>query len=163
MSPKGHSHTIDVLHLVARLHPSIWDVINPHGPAVQQIADRVTLNPQPLPPGPDPFVLAAARMANEFAGLAVAADIRRESPKEWVAEFVDDWCGTPWPSKWPWPWPSPRPDHDTAVDPDTVSQARLVGAIIFASLGSRLGDRDLSATFLDGAEQLVEAAVRTQG
>lgn len=163
MSPRSYSHTIDVLSLVARLHPAIWDAIHPQGPVFQRLADRVALNPQPLPPGPDPFLLAAARMSSDFAGLAVAADVRGESSKEWVRELIDDWCGTPWPRKWPWPWPGPRPDEGRVVDPELVSQARMVGAIIFASLGTRLAEGDLSSTFVDGAERLVEAAVSVEG
>lgn len=158
MSPRSHAQTIDLLSLVARLHPSIWDAINPHGPVVRTVADRVALNPQPLPPGPDPFLVAAAGMATELAGLAVAADVRGESSGEWVGELIDDWCGTPWPRKWPWPWPGPRRDHDAVVDPETVAQARIVGAIVFASLGDRL-EGDLGAAFLEGAGRLAEAAV----
>jgi hypothetical protein len=40
-----------------------------------------------------------------------------------------------------------------------VQAAKLVGALIFASVGSRLADGDVGAAFADGADRLAEAAL----
>jgi hypothetical protein len=36
----------------------------------------------------------------------------------------------------------------------------MVGALVFASVGSRLADGELARSFLDGAERLNEAAIQ---
>jgi hypothetical protein len=146
---------VSLLSLVARIRPEAWDAIIPHTPLTA--GSRVALNPQPLPPG-EAFVVEAARMAHEVVRLAVEAGLRGESTG-FVREFVDDWCGTPWPHKWPWPWPGPRPGGEPEPSPDLVGIARAAGAVVFAAAGSRLPDGELGAAFAAGAEQLAKAAI----
>ena len=101
-------------------------------------------------------MVGAAEMAHSVVRMAVESEVRGESAVAFVREFVDDWCGTPWPHRWPWPWPWPGPGPDP--DPWIVQTGRVVGAIVFASVGSRLAEGELRAAFLKGAEQLVETA-----
>jgi hypothetical protein len=150
-----------LLSIIGRIHPEAWDAIIPHGPRVRSRWEQVMLNPQPLPPRVQ-FAVEAAEMAHAFVRIAVEADVRGESGSRLVQEWVEDWCGTPWPRKWPWPWPGPRPDEGPQPDPWDVATGRAIGAIIFASIGSRLDRGDLGGTFLDGAERLAEAATAEQ-
>ena len=151
--------SVSLLSLVARLRPEAWDAIIPHSPATGAgAATRVALNPQPLPPG-EAFVVEAARMAHEVIRLAVETELRGESAAGFVREFIDDWCGTPWPHRWPWPWPGPQPGGDPDPNPWRVADARVAGAVVFAGAGSRLPDGDLGAAFAAGAQQLGKAAV----
>ena len=148
------------LTVIGRIPPEAWDAIVPHGHrvSIRNVADLVSLNPQPLPPRAS-YLVAAAEMAHSVAGLAVAADVRGEQSR-FVSEFIDDWCGTPWPKKWPWPWPGPH----GAPDPEPwVETGRAIGAIVFASVGARLGEGELSAALIEGAERLAEASVAQRG
>jgi hypothetical protein len=146
-----------LLTIVAAIPPEAWDAIIPHGPVIRSRVDFVALNPQPLPPK-DNFAVSAAMMATDLGRIAVEADVRGE-PTAFVKEFVDDWCGTPWPRKWPWPWPGPRPEEGPRPEPWDVQVGRVVGAAVLASAGSRLGQTELAKAFLDGAESLAQAAV----
>jgi|GEM_PF-1609696 hypothetical protein len=150
---------MSLLSIIGNINPQAWDYIVPQGPFPQEgrsasLAEQVALNPQPLPPG-EAFVIGAAEMAHSIARMAIESEIRGESSIAVVSGFVDDWCGTPWPHRWPRPGPDPSPD------PWLVQTGRVVGAIVFASVGSRLGDGELSKAFLDGAERLAEAATST--
>jgi hypothetical protein len=146
-----------LLTIVAAIPPEAWDAIIPHGPVIRSRVDFVALNPQPLPPK-DNFAVSAAMMATDLVRIAVEADVRGE-PTAFVKEFVDDWCGTPWPRKWPWPWPGPRPEEGPRPEPWDVQVGRVVGAAVLASAGSRLGQTELAKAFLDGAESLAQTAV----
>src|SRR5512144_1539442 len=98
-------------------------------------------------------------MAHAVASLAVEADVRGEQSR-FVSELIDDWCGTPWPKKWPWPWPGPH----GAPDPEPwIETGRAIGAIVFASVGARLGEGELATALLEGAERLAEASVAERG
>ena len=68
----------------------------------------------------------------------------------------DDGCGTAWPPKWPGPWAG----HGPGEPPGRLvgDMGRVVGAIVFTSVGSRLGEGDLATAFLKGAEALAETA-----
>ncbi|EIV92086.1 hypothetical protein FraQA3DRAFT_1587 [Frankia sp. QA3] len=150
-----------LLSIIARIHPQVWEGILPTGPRVQARTDLVSLNPQPLPPGPPPdaFQIAAVAMAHDVVRLAVESDVRGKSSVGFLQEWVDDWCATPWPRKWPWPWPGPRPGDGPLPDPWVVQTGRVIGAIALASVGSRLAEGELGAACLEGAERLAEAAV----
>jgi hypothetical protein len=75
------------------------------------------LNPQPLPPSPDPFRNAAVRY---LAGLVSMQELARATDNEQlrnelnagaeagIQAFMDDFCGTP-PRRIPWNWPGPPP------------------------------------------------------
>jgi hypothetical protein len=148
-----------LLTLIARVRPEAWDAIHPQGPVVlnDRLA-RVALNPQPLPPR-EALTVGAAMMAREVARLAVETDLQGGSASAWLAEFIDDWCGTPWPHKWPWPLPGPGPDPDP--HPWDVATSRVIGAVVFASVGAGLGESDLKMTLLEGADRLASAAADT--
>ena len=157
--------TVALLTVLGRIPPGAWDAIigqGPlirygQGPLIRDQWDRVALNPQPLPPH-DPFFTDAAVMAHELVALAVHSDVRGEFNADLVYRLVDDWCGTPWPRKWPWPWPGPRPDGGTVPDPWKVDVGRAIGALVFTSAGARLGDGDVRTALLEGAQRLAEAA-----
>jgi hypothetical protein len=148
------------LSVFARVHPAVFDAIFPHGPAIRDRGDRVSLNPQPLPPA-EALQTAAAQMANELVRLAVETEVRGGTAEGFVNELIDDWCGTPWPRKWPWPIPGPRPAEGLAVEAFDVGAARAVGALVFASVGSRLAEGALAKAFSEGSERLAQAAVTT--
>jgi hypothetical protein len=86
-----------LLMLIARM-PEALDALHPHGPLVlNEGSARVALNPQPLPPR-EAIVLGAATMARDVARLAVETDVQGGRASVWLADFIDDWCGTPWPT-----------------------------------------------------------------
>lgn len=153
-----------LLSLIARIHPAAVDAIHPHGPLMRDRYSLVALNPQPLPPEPPPdrFLIEAALMARELTRLAIEADLRGEESTRVLSEVIDDWCGTPWPRKWPWPWPGPRPQEGPHPDPWRINTARIIGALVLADHASRLGEGDLSNALAQGAERLTEAAL-TEG
>jgi len=152
---------VQLLKIIAAIPPEAWDAIIPHGPAYRTRADLASLNPQPLPPR-DSFAISAATMAHELVRLAVETEVRGESAAVFVKDFIDDWCGTPWPNKWPWPGPGPRPKEGGRADPLEVSMGRVIGATVLASAGGRLGETKLANALLNGAESLAEAALRTR-
>jgi len=153
------SQTVRMLAMIGRLKKEVFDVFPPHGHRVLDRFDAVALNPQPLPPG-EPFVTAAIEMSRRLAELAVEADVRGEDSVGWLARMIEEWCGTPWPPGWPWPGPGPRPDEGPLPDPWVVDEARIAGAVVFASVASRLGDGQLRVAFADGAERLADVAAR---
>ncbi len=147
-----------LLELFAHLNPSIYDALFPrYWGSGRHASDAVALNPQPLPPEPDPYVVAAVHMTHEFVRLAVEAEIRGESGARIIADFVDDWCGTPWPRKWPFPWPGPRLE-DPRPAPWRLAAAQVAGAVTLAGLAARLGEGDLREVMGHGAEKLAEVA-----
>jgi hypothetical protein len=145
-----------LLTLFARIPPEAWDAKIPQGPLVfNDPSVRVALNPQPLPPR-EAIAVGAARMAREVARLAVETDLQGGRASAWLADFIDDWCGTPWPHKWPWPLPGPGPDPDP--HPWDVAMSRVIGAVVFASVGAGLGEGELKKQLLAGADRLAAAA-----
>ena len=149
--------TAALLAALGRIPPEAWDAVVGQGPLLRSRFDEVALNPQPLPPR-DPFLTGAALIAHEVVGLAVRSDLRGEFSADLVHQIVDDWCGTPWPRKLPWPWPGPRPDEGPFPDPWRIDVGRAIGALVFASVGSRLADGDVRTALLEGAERLAEVA-----
>ncbi len=153
-----------LLSIIGRIHPQAWDAIIPHGPRLRVLAgvERVALNPQPLPPR-EAFLLSAAELAHDLVRAAVATEMRGEPSSALVTEIIDDWCGTLWPRKWPWPWPGPRPgegpESGPLPDPWDVKTAQIIGAVVFASMASRLSEGDLSTALSDGADRLTETVL----
>lgn len=152
------SQTTRLLALLGRARPEIHDVFPPHSHAGLDRFDAVALNPQPLPPR-DPVLHSATVLAARLGALAVEADVRGEQPTRWVAEIIDDWCGTPWPRKWPWPGPGPHPADGPQPDPWVISAARAHGAVVLAGLAAGLADGELREVLAKGAEQLADVAV----
>jgi hypothetical protein len=154
------------LTLLATFPPEAWDAVVPkhhyRADALGRfrrfeaggVLERVGLNPQPLPPK-ERFVVAAATMTHEVAGLAVDAGVTGTADAAAIVrDFVDDWCGTGWPRRWPWPWP-PEPEPD----PREIAWGRFAGAVVLASLGARMPGTELGDAFAEGAERLGEVAV----
>ena len=158
---------LELLAIMGRINPAIWDVIHPMGPergvAFLSPGEAVELNPQPLPPRVE-FQLAAARVANEIALAAVAAEAagNDEAAEQIVARAVDDFCGTPTghrPIPWPGPWPFPSYLHDPDPHPWLVDTVRLVAGLTLASVGSRVAEGAAREALEHGAERLTEAAL----
>jgi hypothetical protein len=152
-----------LLALIGSIPPEAWDAIIPHGPRRQLAGghgdvDWAVLNPQPLPPR-EAFLTAAAHLAQEVVRGAVTVEMQGGSASGLISELIDEWCGTLWPRRWPWPWPGPRPDGDPEPEPRDVQTARVVGAVVFASMASRLADGDLKEAMAKGADRLAEAAL----
>lgn len=152
---------IDFLVAIGRIPPQAWDAIIPKWSGGHSRFDAVSLNPQPLPPV-EMFLISAAQMAHDVARVAVEAQAGGNTSAEFLSELIDDWCGTPWPRKWPWPWPGPRPGEGPLPDPWLINTARITGAVVFASYGARLGKGELSEVLLSGADRLAEVATSEQ-
>ncbi|MEX5270566.1 hypothetical protein [Kocuria sabuli] len=152
-----------ILIQVSRINPAIWDAIFPQGPLARHRYDSVGLNPRLLPPGPTPdgWQLEAGLMARELVRVAVESDLRGEDSAGMVSRLIEDWCGTPWPRQWPFPWPGPGPMDGPSPDPWRINAARIVGATVFASYASRLGEGALREALADGAERLAQVAVES--
>jgi hypothetical protein len=162
---------LELLAIMGRINPAIWDVIHPMGPergvTFLSPGEAVELNPQPIPPGRE-FQFAAARVANEIALAAIAAEAAgsEEGAERIVAQAADDWCGTPSghrPIPWPGPWPFPSYLEDPDPHPWLVDTVRLVAALTFASVGSRVAEGVASEALKQGAERLTEAALAGVG
>ncbi len=175
------SHS-QLLAILARLHPAVWDAIVPHSTTRRHAAsakERAALNPQPLPPGQE-FLIGAAALAHELVRTATSLDIATNAEPDVAAVFIsavtDEWCGTPWPAKWPLPWPGPFPGESTdgtggpVPDPWEQATARAIAATIFASSAVRLGtygrapaDKDqrgsLGFVLAEAADRLASAAL----
>jgi hypothetical protein len=161
---------VRLLAVLARINPAVWDAIIPHGPVLSGAsafeavskASEVELNPQPLPPRQQ-LLLASATVAHDVALAAVTAEAAgTEAASRIVGRAVDDWCGTeprhfpiPWPGPWPFPWP-PEPEPHPEWD---IGASRVVGALSFASVASRLAEGEAREALSKGAEQLLEAGL----
>ena len=153
------SPTVRMLALMGRGRPEVYDVFPSQGIGARVGVDAASLNPQPLPPK-DPLVQGAVTMSRRLAELAVEAEVRGEQPAEWLTAIIDEWCDTPWPRKWPWPGPGPDPESGPQPEPWTVNEARTAGAVVLASMASRLGEGELRAVLARGAERLADAAAQ---
>jgi hypothetical protein len=149
---------VPLLKLMATIPPGAWDAIIPHGPAFHSHGGLASHHAQALPPK-YAFAVGAAEMAHELVRIAVETEVRGESAAVFVKAFIDDWCGTPWPHKWPWPWPWPRWKDGPHPEPWEVNTARIIGATVLASAGGRLGDTKLASALVNGAESLAAAAI----
>src|SRR5262245_61532712 len=156
-----------LLSVLTRINPAIWDYIIPHGPAQgHSFASRineVALNPQPLPPEPPPEKLqrVSALVAHNIAFAAIALESAGQDGARMINSAIDDWCGNgrpPIPIPWPGPWPFA---FDLAVSPkeNDVATSRLVGALAFAAVASRMGPGKVQQALANGADKLLEASV----
>ena len=157
-----------LVSLLGRLNPAIFDVIFPHG-SVQAVGfasriNEVALNPQPLPPEPPPdrlqrvSVLVAHQIA--FAAITIEAS-GQDSGVRLINSAIDDWCGNgrpPIPIPWPGPWPFASSLDDAPTDLD-VAASRLVGALSLAAVASRMGKGKVQEALSAGADKLLEASV----
>ena len=157
-----------LLSVLARLNPAIYDFIFPHGPAVAHAFTsrfaEVALNPQPLPPEPPPERLqrVSALVAHNIAFAAIAAEAAGQgSGARMISSAIDDWCGNgrpPIPIPWPGPWPFAFALDDMPKDLD-VAASRLVGALSFAAVAQRMGAGKVSDALSAGADKLMEASL----
>ena len=124
-----------LLSVLARINPAIFDVIFPHGPVLAHaFASRlseVALNPQPLPPEPPPERLqrVSALVAHNIAFAAIAG---------------------PWPFAF---------DLDAVPKDLDVATSRLVGALSFAAVAQRMGTGMVREALSAGADKLMEASL----
>ncbi len=158
-----------VLGVLAEAHPAVYDIwprldVFASGSWRTTVGEAVALNPQPLPPltGIDPYVLGAHRMAVRLAELAVDSQIRGEGT-EFLDACVEEWCGTPWPRRFPLPVPGPGPGDGPHPDPWKVAAGRALTALVFTSYGARLSGTDLGVQFGRVAEKLAEVATAERG
>lgn len=158
MSWNEISSTVRMLSLLGRIRPEIFDVFPPHGHRAHLLSrfESVALNPQPLPPR---WMLAASDLAGYIAGAVLESELRGEGEPGWVAEVVDDWCGTGWPRRLPIPLPGPR-GEGPQPEPWDVAAAQVTAAVAFASLAARLAPSGAQETFARLAESLAEASSR---
>ena len=159
-----------LLSVLARINPAIYDYIYPHGPVQTRgfasRIDEVALNPQPLPPEPPPERLqrVSALVAHNIASAAIAMEASgQDAGARMVSSAIDDWCGNgrpPIPIPWPGPWPfafdlvTPPKDLDIAA-------SRLVGALTFAAVASRMGSGKVREALSAGADKLLDASLAT--
>ncbi len=120
-----------LVRLISSFYPNPDDPGNPHNPfgpygPIGPVIDKwlwVLLNPQPLPPGPDPYrfnpqpdpwriagmadsIVNTITSTYNFAGLLSEGDNQSILSKigKQVNRLIDDYCGTP-PHFPPRPWP----------------------------------------------------------
>lgn len=162
MTTTAAARSVTPLATISRITTAGWQALRSETSS-RNTSGITALQPQPLPPL-ERFQVAAAEMAHEFARLAIEADITGRSGSAIISEFVDDWCGTPWPHHWPipaphlGPEPHPRPNEGPVPDPWVIQSGRMVGALVLADIGSRLGGGALRDSLLSGSERLFNAA-----
>ncbi|KAA0016762.1 hypothetical protein [Antrihabitans cavernicola] len=153
-----------ILSIIANFPPELWDWLIPHGPAITSRIDRVSLNPQPLPPR-IALQVGAANVAQQIAAAASSAADGAES--RLLEQAIEDWCGTPVPGRpipWPHKWPVPPGVGPRGPQPDPWDLAEMyaVAALAFASISARTADADLSVSFGAASEKLAASAVEVQ-
>ena len=164
--------TTQMLSILSRINPAIFDYIFPHGPVQSHgFASRISevaLNPQPLPPEPPPERLqrASALIAREIAFAAIAAEAAGQEGGgvRMINSAIDDWCGNgrpPIPIPWPGPWPFAFALDAVPKDLD-VATSRLVGALSFAAVAQRMGTRE-SARSAVGRRRQVDGSQSRRG
>lgn len=143
---------LSLLAVIGRLHPEIYDVPPKYGP-LRNRGDLVALNPQPLPP--KAFADAAVELAGTIVRMAAGEEARAVAGAGFVESIIDEWCGTPWPRRWPFP----VPVGGGEPGPYEILAGRVAAALALASAGSRIQDEGLAAALLAGADRLAEAAL----
>ena len=137
----------------------MWAALNPQplppGPDPYSEFAWVALNPQPLPPGPDPYRAAfAARVVIDRASAQCQiAEVFGAQQAERsiiivggkVREIVDEWCGTPVPGR-----RGPR------LHPVALRAARAQ----FQIIADKLRENPLQSVFASAAEQLFKAGLK---
>jgi hypothetical protein len=157
-----------LLSVLARINPAIFDYIFPHGPVqshafASRIA-QVALNPQPLPPEPPPEKLqrVSALVAHNIAFAAIAAEAAgQDGGVRMITSAIDDWCGNgrpPIPIPWPGPWPFAFAVDELPKDLD-VAASRLVGALSLAAVAQRMGAGKVREALAAGADKLMDASL----
>jgi hypothetical protein len=164
------ARAIQLVSVLGRINPAIYDFIFPHGPVqaggLASRLDRVALNPQPLPPEPPPERLqrVSAVIAHDIASAAIAMEAAgQDGGARIVSSAIDDWCGNgrpPIPIPWPGPWPFAFDPAAAPKDLD-VAASRLVGALSFAAVATRMGSGKVREALSAGADKLLDASLAT--
>lgn len=139
------AHGGNLIAIIGRIHPAIYDVVFPHGPIVDiahaatataKYAHRLAeLNPQPLPPRQIfAGIETGAAVGHE---LVRAAGMARAFGLDFAFDIVDI-CPPPRPRpQWPWPFPwppRPYPWRTAEVDPEFDHGYALgLGAVLEAT------------------------------
>jgi hypothetical protein len=156
-----------------------WGPYGPIGPvigwALRQVS-WVALNPQPLPPVPDPWRVAGPipqpwraallarvtidRLVAEGQSAEVATDTGRvesghDAIRTRIAELVDEFCGNR-PPRWPLPSPWPPKLDATQLHPVDL----LVIGAQFQKAADSMVDNPLQADFSAAADQLLQTGVQ---
>jgi hypothetical protein len=168
------SSSAQLLTVLARLHPTLWELLHPHVPvlvlgrsaasAPNGHGAEVELNPQPVPPGVE-LRLAVQRTATAIADAAIAARVAGHDGDGILQDAGDDFCKTPhgkipWPRRWPHPWP----DEPYPIDPELAAPAvQAHAALVFQSYASGIADQDLAKAFAGIADRLIGAALEAPG
>lgn len=165
------ARSIQLLSVLARLNPAVFDVIFPRGPVHSHVfalrIDEVALNPQPLPPEPPPDKLqrVSALVAHQIAFAAITTEAAgQDSGVRMINSAIDDWCGNgrpPIPIPWPGPWPFAFALNAAPKEFD-VAASRFVGALSFAAVASRMGTGKVREALAAGADKLMEASLATE-
>ena len=150
------SSSAQLLTVLARLHPTLWELLHPHVPVLvfeRSAASRpnghgaeVELNPQPIPPGVQ-LRLAVQRTATAIADAALAAPVAGDDAGELQQEAGADIWQTPhgkipWPRRWPHPWPGePYPIEPALATPAVQAQA----ALVFQSYAAGIAEERLAS------------------
>lgn len=176
--------TPDILRLIARIDPRLWEVIVPpqppwlrtevRGPFPQPWRDAVEQGPIP-----DPWIAAAddlqlyaqiqaADLARRVVDAASAASVQGADGPAVIARTIDQWVkiddgdGTghvPFHIAFPPFWavkppPGPRPNERIELGPVLAA-----AAVAFASLGAAIREPELSGAAAQAAEALTTCAV----
>jgi hypothetical protein len=164
------AETVQILRVLARLRPEVWDLIDIHGPLFtsagsrrSSLLDEVALNPQPLPPR-ERLQVAVQVTARAVAEAAIATQMAGRDPGEVLQDVGDDWCPTPpgpkipWPRRWPRPWPI---DEPFPIEPeDLIPAIQIEAGLVFQSYALGIADEQLSGAFSQLADRLVDTAVQ---
>ena len=168
------SSSAQLLAILARLHPTLWELLHPHVPVL--VLDRsaasgpnghgaaVEINPQPVPPGVE-LRIAVQRTATAIADAAIAAQVAGHDAGEILQDAGDDFCKTPhgkipWPRHWPHPWPGePYP-----IDPELAAPSvQVEAALVFQSYAAGIADEGLATAFAGIADRVIGAALEAPG
>jgi hypothetical protein len=150
-----------LLVIIARHDPHIWEIVNPHSEHRQRhhlggVDVSPALNPQPEVPSSK---LAGIGLARGLAELAVTGDALGQGGSRHMLSTIVDGCANEIPV---FPWPidlyRPQPPDRDEPKPILVSETLAWAAVALAAYGSRLGDR--GGAFEEGSQVLAEAAVR---
>jgi hypothetical protein len=103
--PMNARKTSMFLYLIAKINPQAWDAIIPHGPKISAAAREYMI------------AMALKGFSAELSNRAVSgrlANVQKRlvasAGSRLAADYGDDdWCGTPWPKRFPFPEPGPFP------------------------------------------------------
>jgi hypothetical protein len=168
------ANSFTTFRVLAYLDDRLWEPLHPHLPLFREavtrrgeLGERVTLNPQPLPPR-EVLRLATVQTARAVADAAIAARFAGRDPGEVLDQISEDWCATPpgripWPRQWPHPWPPDEP-YPIVEEIDRVAQgAQAQAALVFWAYAAGIEDEELSAAFNRVGARLEEAAATPRG